>query len=86
MIPTQSNTLRLVGGGRANAPVLKMLNGTPRQRVALIADPRLHAVSCKIALNLVLQAHAHGAKSLNIAGSYKTWLFLARTLVPLQVE
>jgi hypothetical protein len=64
----------------------KCLNGTPRQCVALIADPRLHAVSCKIALNLVLQAHARGAKSLNIAGSYKTWLFLARTLVPLQVE
>ena len=69
-----------------DTPVRKCLNGTPRQRVALIADPRLHAVSCKIALNLVLQAHTRGTKSLNIASSYKTWLFLARMLVPLQME
>jgi catabolite regulation protein CreA len=34
------------------------LNGTPRQLVASLTDPRLHAVSCEIALNLVLQAHA----------------------------
>jgi hypothetical protein len=68
-----------------DTPVRKMFKA-PRQRVAFNCGSTLHAVSYKIAFNLVLQAHARGAKSLNIAGSYKTWLFLARMLVPLQVE
>jgi hypothetical protein len=62
------------------------LNGTPRQTVASLTDPRLYVVSCKIALNLVLQAHAHGAKSSKHCRQVQDLVVLGQNACTLQVE